>query len=84
MANIGIVEQPHPELNKLSGMAIIFDNTGEVYIIHPVGWSCDAQTEENINYRAVILYQTPEKTLVWPEELKGELQVIVVIDVEGK
>ncbi len=83
-ANIGIVEQPHPELNKLSVMAIIFDNTGEIYIIQQVGWSCDAETEEHINYRSVTLYQTTEKELVWPEELKGELQVIVVIDVEGK
>jgi len=72
---------PHPEF-RYSKLFIIFDNTGEIYMIQKQGnEKVYAATEPGDDYHTVNLYQTTEKKLVWPEELKGELKAIVIFDI---
>lgn len=55
---------------------IIIDNTGEIYAIQfqKVTYSTDYETTS-----APYLLQTTEKTIVWPDELKGNVSGIVAI-----
>ncbi len=72
---------PHPEF-RYSKLFIIFDNTGEIYMIQKSGnEKAYAATEPDDDYHTAKLYQTTEKKLVWPEELKGELKAIVIFDI---
>jgi len=83
LANFTVKQLPHPEL-KISRIIIIFDNTGEIYLIRKVGNNkYDAKTESTEKYFSFSVYQTTEKELVWPEELTGEINGIVIYDIIG-
>ncbi len=76
-------ELPHPEL-RISRIVIIFDNTGEIYLIRKVGDKLlpALTTPDNNRGRfSLPIYQTTEETLVWPEELTGEVDGIVIYDI---
>lgn len=82
MTQLVTKERPHSETLRISSrVIIIFDNTGEIFLIakrkNDKFFPTEGQKE---SYDAIALYQTTEKKLAWPEELKGELNLIVITD----
>ena len=74
---------PHPEL-IISRIVIIFDNTGEIYLIRKLGnYTLAAATGSIEDMIDCEVYQTTEKKLSWPEELTGEINGIVIYDIVG-
>ena len=54
---------------------ILFDNTGEIYFIQKLKFGIS----NNPSTRMSNLLQTTDETIVWPEELTGEVSGLVVI-----
>ena len=74
---------PHPEMS-ISRICIIFDNKEEIYLIRQFGDKIyKATTESTEKYFSFPVYHTTEKELVWPEELTGEINGIVIYDIVG-
>lgn len=65
----------------LSYTCIIFDNNGEIYTIATPGTqSIDAHSQGSARAVDFYVYRTEEDTLTWPEELQGDISVILILN----
>jgi len=82
MTQLVTKEQPHSETLVIkSRWILLFDQTGEIFLVVKRGNDTFFPTDKpKESFDSIILHQTTQKKLVWPEELKGELSCIVITD----